>query len=176
MHPERPARLRPWHPEADAAAVLAAFAASADLLRQAPPLETVADARAYLEAIEADALAIELGREAVGCVMASERDPRHGTAWMSYWLAPAARGRGLASRALDTLSRALFAEGLHRLELGARANNPASMAVAERAGYVREGVERERLRYDDERGEPRRFDVVRFARLASDPAPPLAPL
>lgn len=169
-------RLRPWDPERDAAAVLAAFLGSPDLHRQAPPIETAADAQRYLESIAADALAIELEGEAVGCVMAAEREPRHGTAWMSYWLAPAARGRGLASRALDALSWRVFAEGLHRLELGARANNPASIAVAERAGYVREGVERERLRYVDEHGTAERFDVVRLARLATDPAPELEPL
>ncbi|QUW19873.1 GNAT family protein [Agrococcus sp. Marseille-Q4369] len=169
-------RLRPWDSERDAAAVLAAFLGSLDLHRQAPPIETLDDARDYLTAIAADALAIDQGGEAVGCVMAAEREPVHGTAWMSYWLAPAARGRGLASRALDTLSRRLFAHGLHRLELGARANNPASIAVAERAGYVREGVERERLRYVDEHGLATRFDVVRFARLATDPAPDLEPL
>ena len=73
-------------------------------------------------------------------------------------------------------ARRLFADGLHRLELGARANNPASIAVAERAGYVREGVERERLRYVDEHGRAERFDVVRLARLASDAAPRLKPL
>lgn len=166
-----PARLRAWDPERDAASVLAAFVASADLHRQAPPIETLADARDHLASIAADALAIESGGKAVGCVMAAERDTRHGTAWLSYWLAPAARGAGLASRALDSLSRRLFADGLHRLELGARANNPASIAVAERADYLREGLERERLRYGDER-----FDVVRLARLATDPEPALEPL
>lgn len=105
-----------------------------------------------------------------------ERDTHHSTAWMSYWLAPVARGQGLASRALDTLSRSRFADGFHRLELGARANNPASIGVAERAGYLREGVERERLRYLDEQGRAERFDVVRFARLATDPQRGLAPL
>ncbi|GEK81291.1 GNAT family N-acetyltransferase [Agrococcus baldri] len=169
-------RLRPWIPERDAAAVLAAFDASADLHRQAPPLATVTDARAYLAAIADEGLAIDVDGEAVGCVMAAERDARHGTAWVSYWLAPGARGRGLASRALDSLSLQLFAEGLHRLELGARANNPASIAVAERAGYLREGVERERLRYTDAHGRSERFDVVRLARLATDPAPGLEPL
>lgn len=156
--------------------MLAAFAASDDLRRQAPPIEQLDDARAYLLAIAADALAIDIDGEAVGCVMAAQRDARHGTAWMSYWLAPAARGMGLASRALDTLSRQLFDEGLHRLELGARANNPDSVAVAERAGYLREGLERERLGYVDEQGVVRRFDVVRLARLATDPAPQLEPL
>lgn len=169
-------RLRPWDPERDAAAVLAAFLGSPDLHRQAPPIATLADSRGYLDSIAAEALAIDVDGEAVGCVMAAERDPHHGTAWMSYWLAPAARGRGLASRALDALSRRLFADGLHRLGLGARANNPASIAVAERAGYVREGVERERLRYVDSDGTATRFDVVRFARLATDPAPALEPL
>ena len=170
------ARLRPWRPERDASAVLAAFHASADLHRQSPPLASLADAQDYLASIAEEALAIELGGEAVGCVMAAERERRHGTAWMSYWLAPGARGRGLASRALDTLSRQLFADGFHRLELGARANNPGSVAVAERGGYLREGIERERLRYLDERGVEERFDVVRLARLATDPAPALDPL
>ena len=169
-------RLRPWSPERDAAAVLAAFEASADLHRQAPPIRTLADARDHLAAIADESLAIDVDGTAVGCVMAGSRDAQHGTAWLSYWLAPAARGRGLAARALDTLSRQLFADGLHRLELGARANNPASIAVAERAGYLREGVERERLHYPSEHGAGARFDVVRLARLATDPAPDLAPL
>lgn len=168
-------RLRPWSPTQDAPAVLAAFLASDDLHRQAPPIRDLAEARAHLEAIVDEGWAIDDGTpddpRAVGCVLASERDARHGTAWLSYWLAPAARGHGLASAGLDAASRLLLAGGLHRLELGARANNPASIAVAERAGYVREGVERERLRYGDER-----FDVVRLARLATDPAPASDPL
>lgn len=169
-------RLRPWSPERDAAAVLAAFEASADLHRQAPPIRSLADARDHLATIADEALAIDVDGVAVGCVMAGSRDARHGTAWLSYWLAPAARGQGLAARALDTLSRELFADGLHRLELGARVDNPASIAVAERAGYLREGVERERLRYRDAQGRDERFDVVRLARLATDAAPDLAPL
>ena len=164
-------RLRPWDPAADAAAVLAAFRASDDLHRQAPPLAGEAEARAYLASISPVALAIEERGDVVGCVMASDRDERHGTAWMSYWLAAHARGRGLASAALAALSGQCFALGLHRLELGARTNNPASIAVAERAGFVHEGVERERLRYGDER-----FDVARLARLATDPIPAIAPL
>jgi len=169
-------RLRPWNPERDAAAVLAAFAASEDLHRQAPRIRTLDEAAAHLADIADDALAIDVDGIAVGCVSAADRDPRHGTAWMSYWLAPAARGRGLAARALDSRSRSLFADGFHRLELGARSDNPASVAVAERAGFVREGLERERLRYVDEHGRDERFDVVRLARLATDPRPDLTPL
>lgn len=56
--------------------------------------------------------------------------------------------------------------GLFRLELGPRANNPASGAVALTAGFQIEGRERQKLQYGD-----RRFDTVTYGRLATDPAP-----
>ena len=62
---------------------------------------------------------------------------------VGYLLAPAARGRGLAGRALELLSRwALDALGLVRLEAWIDTENGASLRVAERAGYTREGVRR----------------------------------
>ncbi|WP_306231860.1 hypothetical protein [Agrococcus beijingensis] len=45
-------RLRPWSPERDAASVLAAFDASAELHRQAPPLVTLAEEHSDLEPME----------------------------------------------------------------------------------------------------------------------------
>jgi [ribosomal protein S5]-alanine N-acetyltransferase len=51
------------------------------------------------------------------------------------------------------------------LELGHRTNNPASCVVARRARFLVEGLERQKLRYGDER-----FDVELHARLATDPA------
>lgn len=45
-------------------------------------------------------------------------------------------------------------------------NNAASCVVAERAGFIAEGVERAKLKYGDER-----FDVELHARLATDPEP-----
>jgi RimJ/RimL family protein N-acetyltransferase len=50
-------------------------------------------------------------------------------------------------------------------------NNPASCAVAMRAGFAAEGIERAKLRYGVER-----FDVETHARLATDPAPSVVPL
>lgn len=85
---------------------------------------------------------------------------------MSYWLAAGARGRGLATAALTAVADYAFADGLFRLELGHRVNNPASCRVASRAGFVAEGLERAKLRYGDER-----FDVETHARLATDPVP-----
>lgn len=56
--------------------------------------------------------------------------------------------------------------GLFRLELGHRANNPASGSIALAAGFIQEGRERQKLRYGDER-----FDTLTYARLADDPVP-----
>ena len=50
-----------------------------------------------------------------------------------------------------TISQLLHPQGpprVRRLELGYRTNNPASAAVARHAGFVVEGVEREKFCYD----------------------------
>jgi RimJ/RimL family protein N-acetyltransferase len=70
-------------------------------------------------------------------------------------------------RSLAVISWALDDRGLFRLELGHRTNNPASCAVARRAGFVVEGLQRGKLRYGDAR-----FDVELHARLVTDPVPP----
>ncbi|WP_235994945.1 GNAT family N-acetyltransferase [Nonomuraea montanisoli] len=53
--------------------------------------------------------------------------------------------------------------GLFRLELGHRVDNPASCRVAAKAGFLAEGIERGKLVYDGVR-----HDVERHARLATD--------
>lgn len=89
-----------------------------------------------------DAFAIEnASGEFVGCVMAFgiDRDALSGE--LGYVVAPAARGRGVATKALRLLTEWGFAErGLLRLELMISVENAASKVVAERAGYVKEGV------------------------------------
>jgi RimJ/RimL family protein N-acetyltransferase len=75
---------------------------------------------------------------------------------LGYVVAPAARGRGVATTALRLLTEWGFEErGLLRLELMISVENAASKVVAERAGYVKEGVLRslyvkEGLREDHE--------------------------
>jgi RimJ/RimL family protein N-acetyltransferase len=64
-----------------------------------------------------------------------------GCAAAGYWLSPAARGRGLATRAVRLLARWAFGElGLARLELTCGPDNEASQQVAERCGFTREGL------------------------------------
>ncbi|MFC4334245.1 GNAT family N-acetyltransferase [Salininema proteolyticum] len=91
----------------------------------------------------------------------------HDCGWVSYWTVPWARGKGVASRALSFLVPWWHDEaGVARLELGHRANNPASGAVALRAGFREEGVQRGKLRYDGVR-----YDTVVYGRLSEDPRP-----
>ena len=60
---------------------------------------------------------------------------------LGYLVAPAARGRGVATEALRLLTAWAFAElGAQRIELVISVDNPASRRVAERCGYVLEGV------------------------------------
>jgi RimJ/RimL family protein N-acetyltransferase len=59
---------------------------------------------------------------------------------IGYWIAPWARGRGLATAALRLLGGWAVAEGgVDRLELTTDPDNVASQRVAEKAGFVRDG-------------------------------------
>lgn len=100
-----------------------------------------------------------------GNVMVSGVDRRHSIGWVSYWMTADARGRGLTSAGLRSLVDVAHDElGIYRLELGYRKNNPASAAVARNAGFIVEGIEREKLSYDGIR-----YDTEVCARLAGDP-------
>jgi RimJ/RimL family protein N-acetyltransferase len=92
-----------------------------------------------------------------------------GQAEIGYWVAPWARGRGVATAAVRTLSEHALGAGLARLELLTHWENPVSQRVALAAGYQREGVRRAALANRD----GGRDDLVVFARVAGDPAGPL---
>ncbi|WP_371174015.1 GNAT family N-acetyltransferase [Buchananella felis] len=74
------------------------------------------------------------------------------------------QGGGEAASSIDADQlRAAKSPHLRRLELGYRVNNPASAAVAAHAGFVVEGVEREKFLIDGVA-----IDAVVAGRLASD--------
>lgn len=166
-------RLRPWS-EAD---VEPAHAATSDPLiprfTRVPEHQTADGLRAFIAARETHRLA----GEALSFVIADARsDAFLGTvallrfdwadnrAEIGYWLAAGARGRGVATRAVDLLARwALQRLALARLALTTDVDNVASQAVARRAGFTREGV----LRSFEDRG-GRRPDVVMFSLLPED--------
>ncbi|MFD9125879.1 GNAT family N-acetyltransferase [Kitasatospora sp. NPDC059571] len=92
-----------------------------------------------------------------------------GQAGIGYRLLPAARGRGLATRATGAAAHWGFATaGVRRLELCHAVGNAASCRVAERCGFLLEGTLRASHRY----GDGQHHDEHLHARLAGDPEPP----
>ena len=93
--------------------------------------------------------------------------PRDGVGAGGYWTVAEHRGRGLTAEALDLLCRWAFQQlAVRRMELVVDATNAGSRRVAERAGFVAEGVLRQRSLH---RGVP--VDDVIYGRLATDPPP-----
>ncbi len=135
---------------------------------------TLADARAFLETA-ADGWAsgpdsVFAIEERASGALVGLIDLHRGTtpdrAWVGYWLAPAARGRGLATRAVRLVAAWAFTDpALERLELMTLVGNDASGRVALRAGFRREGILR---RYLDVRGAL--LDAVMYAMVREDPA------
>ncbi len=89
-----------------------------------------------------------------------------GLAGVGYWLCKAARGRGVATTALRLVAGWAFESlRIERLHLTTLPDNLRSQAVAERAGFQREGL----LRSWAPTREGRR-DSVMFSLLAADDA------
>lgn len=84
-------------------------------------------------------------------------------AQIGYWLAPKARGRGIATRAVVRLTDWLFDLGASRVVLTIVDDNQASIDVAQRVGYLLEAPTGEETVW---RG--KRHGVLSFAVAAED--------
>jgi RimJ/RimL family protein N-acetyltransferase len=143
-------RLRPWRP-ADAPAV---FVACQDpLIARFVPIPqpyTEEVARTFVEVRRRDwatedersfAIVDPADDELLGSI--ARHGPVGHRATFGYWLAPQARGRGFATRALRLVTDwTLRTTDLIRLDLYTDVANEASGRVAERAGFEREGLRR----------------------------------
>ena len=172
-------RLRPWRPE-DAATVFAACQ-DAEIQRwtQVPVPYRREDAYGFVSGTapatwtDGGALFAVESRED-GALLGSIglSPPSDGFAEAGYWTVAEHRGRGYTAEAVRVLADWAFGDvGLHRLELLVDPANTGSRRVAERAGFVAEGLVRQRFLY---RGRP--IDVLLYARLAAGPRPAAAPL
>jgi RimJ/RimL family protein N-acetyltransferase len=84
---------------------------------------------------------------------------------LGYVVAPGARGRGVATAAVRSLTERAFADlDAQRVELWISVSNEPSKRVAERCGYVREGVLRSIWFKQDVRDD---FEI--WSRLPTDP-------
>ena len=171
-----PVRLRPWRAD-DVDDVLDALLDPDTRLWNGGWVKSRADAVAWLErrqdwggdhaswAVE-DASAARL----LGSVSVHSIDEVANDAEIGYWTAPSARGRGVASLAVDAACRWAFAVlPVDRIELCHAVENVASRRVAEKAGFTYEGHLRRSYRY----GDGVKHDELLWARLADDPPPVL---
>jgi RimJ/RimL family protein N-acetyltransferase len=168
--PDRPltdgvVALRPWT-LADIPAVAAACdeAEIARWMHQIPTPYGEADARVYIRSTQAAWLAgtgaffavvDSASGELAGAIAIHLTDPELENVEVGYWAAARARGRGLTTRALKLISAWAVGQGAKRVQLRADVRNVASLRVAEKAGFTREGTlraaglnERENRRID----------------------------
>ncbi|MGK5678156.1 GNAT family N-acetyltransferase [Actinoplanes sp. URMC 104] len=110
--------------------------------------------------------AVTRGGEVLGRMALTGIDLADGLAECAYWMLPAARGAGVAPRALVAVSDwALGEAGLHRLDLNHSTRNDASCRVAVKAGFRLEGTKRSEAVHADGR-----HDMHLHARIRGDSA------
>ena len=79
-----------------------------------------------------------------GCVRYNYIDWTHKNTELGYWLGAAFSGYGLVTKACRVLIEHAFTDlGLHRVEIRCMGENIKSRRIAERLGFVREGVLRQ---------------------------------
>jgi len=110
-------------------------------------------------------LAIDISGEAIGGIGISPlADVKHRTAEIGYWLAEPFWGRGIATDAVRSLVPVAFERmGMVRLEAGIHSDNPASMRVLEKCGFVREAVHKNAITKNG-----RLLDEVVYVRFAEE--------
>jgi RimJ/RimL family protein N-acetyltransferase len=102
--------------------------------------------------------------EFLGGIGLYRADHRHRRGEVGFWLTPAARGRGVATRAIRLITDWAFDQlAFDRVELTTTPNNDATRALALKLGFTEEGTLRKR---NFERGQ--RVDVIMFAVLKDE--------
>ncbi|MFD6421526.1 GNAT family N-acetyltransferase [Streptomyces sp. NPDC060198] len=150
--------LRPWL-LTDAEAVRTAFEDPEIQRWHIRRADSVDEARGWIEAWRKDWERETAGHWAVadaeddrllGRLSLRDWDLEYGWAEVAYWTTPAARGRGVCTRAVTGLTDWAFTTaGFDRLELSHSIANPASCRVASKAGFAAEGVRRAAGRHLD---------------------------
>ena len=177
MHDDAEAlMIRPWRAE-DAPALHAAVRTSLPTLSRWLPWATEAYDRSAADGwIVHSARMRELDAEhhfgvfddasgaLLGGVGLNHRIPAYRSAHMGYWVADAARGRGVAVAAARQAARFGFdVLGLQRIAILVQPDNRASLRVAIKLGAVCEGIARDAIVFDG-----RACDAVVFSLLPRD--------
>jgi RimJ/RimL family protein N-acetyltransferase len=96
----------------------------------------------------------------VGGITLHHHDEQRSRIEVGYWLLPAGRGRGIATRAVRALADHVHSHGVLRLEAVVRPENERSIRVLERLGFTREGTLRQLLRYRDARADAHIYSLL----------------
>lgn len=87
---------------------------------------------------------VEIDGQFSGMVYHVRPNATHRVVEIGYWLVAGATGRGVMTRCVSTLLDYTFGPmGFHRVVLRAAPPNERSVAMAQRLGFTREGVERQ---------------------------------
>ncbi len=109
--------------------------------------------------------ALVVDGEAVGTIGLDMYNKVLNRAEIGYWVRADLAGRGLVTEAASAVVHWAFANlGLHRIELHAGTENVASVRVAQKLGFRREGLLR-----DGSKGSFGYYDVYVFGLLENDP-------
>ncbi len=147
-----PYRLRGFRPEDAAMVTEAGMDPVIPLVATVPARASAAEAARFVETQRhrlrdgfgySFVIAEAEGDRGVGSVGLWLRDADQGRASVGYWVVASARRRGAAGCALGAVSRfAVGTLGFARLDLYVEPWNEASIATAQSAGFVREGLAR----------------------------------
>ncbi|MEU7058873.1 GNAT family protein [Streptomyces sp. NPDC046197] len=176
-------RLCPWDPDSDAdVEAWLRGVTDPEFQRWNTPIVPITDRAGARDSLRTRAI-----RAAEGATAAFRiTDPQSGTplghigfndirqaqriAVIGYWVLPEARGQGVATRALRLAARWGFDElGMHRLELDHAVGHEVSCRVAQKCGFLAEGILRGSI-FEAGRRDAFR-DAHLHARLATDPEP-----
>jgi len=161
--------LRPWN--CGDAASLARHANNARIagnLRDGfPHPYSLKDAEGWLSGVHREKhamiLAIEVNREAAGGIgLFPQKDVYRFNAEIGYWLSENHWGKGIMTAAVSAVVDHAFGKTeLLRLFAGVFANNPSSMRVLEKNGFVLESIHRKAVVKNGERLDEHLFALLR---------------
>jgi RimJ/RimL family protein N-acetyltransferase len=110
-------------------------------------------------------LALEYDGKFAGALSFHTIDLEDAKAEIGYWLTADVRGKGVATAATRLLTEYGFETiGFHRIEALVVASNVPSLKVLKNAGYLQEGIMRDKCCQDD----GTREDMVLFAAIRTD--------
>lgn len=157
----------------DAPALLAMRSNAVQMKYVPRPLATsLTDAEALLQQWQEDTIAgralhwaLQLSHSPtlIGHILLFNLRPAHSRAEIGYMIAAEHAGKGLATTAVQLVSRYAFAQGFHSLEAIVHPHNAASIRVLQKAGFRQEAYFREDFYWNGQFE-----DSLVFGRLATD--------